>query len=82
MVAARLSENPDVSVLVLEAGGEENELFYSHIPGSVAFLQKTSMDWQYFTVPQKKYGNGLNDNVVQNEMCVVFTSKIFILKFF
>lgn len=63
VLASRLSEDEKISVLVLEAGGEETELFYSHIPGATAFLQQTDFDWQFFTVPQSDCCDGLNDNV-------------------
>src|SRR5438309_81 len=50
VMAARLSEDPNVKVLLLEAGGSEN--FVSQIPLMAFFLQKTPMDWAFVTEPQ------------------------------
>lgn len=52
-MGARLSEDPSVSVLVLEAGGEEEHYWYSHIPGFAPHLQVSDFDWEYKTEPQK-----------------------------
>ena len=57
MVAARLSENPMVKVLLLEAGGSES--IVSDIPQTTIMLQGTTVDWQYETVPQRKACLGL-----------------------
>jgi choline dehydrogenase len=65
VLAARLSESPDATVLLLEAGGEENEPFYSHIPGAAAFLQESKIDWQYYTVPQTKCCESFIDRQVR-----------------
>jgi len=53
VLAARLSENPDVRVLVLEAGPPDtaDEI---HIPAAVNLLFKTAYDWDYQTVPQDR----------------------------
>ena len=61
MVASRLSENPDITVLVLEAGGEENIL--TDIPLTSAANEMSAIDWQYKTVPQKNACFGLDNNV-------------------
>lgn len=50
IVAARLSENPAHSVLLIEAGGRPSPLF--SIPITAPMLQLTPYDWQYKTVPQ------------------------------
>ncbi|MGX9294303.1 GMC family oxidoreductase [Tsukamurella paurometabola] len=52
VMAARLSEDPGVSVLLLEAGGEA-DADEIHIPLAFASLFKTKWDWNYTTVPQK-----------------------------
>ncbi|KAK7868158.1 hypothetical protein R5R35_003033 [Gryllus longicercus] len=49
VVAARLSENPDWSVLLLEAGGDPPP--DSEVPALFAALQNTPMDWAYRTEP-------------------------------
>ena len=70
VLAARLSENPDVSVLVLEAGKEENEVWYSHVPGHVAHLQLGPLDWHFQTTPQENACLGNTKRV--NRFCFIF----------
>src|SRR3954452_12720006 len=51
VLAARLTEDPDVSVLLLEAGpadGKEN----IHVPAAFGSLFKTDVDWDYATAPE------------------------------
>ncbi|XP_076333084.1 glucose dehydrogenase [FAD, quinone]-like [Tachypleus tridentatus] len=50
VVASRLSEDPRVTVLLLEAGGKEN--IVTDIPIAAAMIQKTPLDWAYQTEPQ------------------------------
>ncbi len=50
-VAARLSERPDLNVLILEAGGPDSQQEI-HIPAAFPHLFKTPFDWDYMTVPQ------------------------------
>ncbi len=51
-LAARLSEDSDKNVLVLEAGPpDENP--YIHIPAAFPNLFKTPLDWAYTTTPQE-----------------------------
>src|SRR5437773_10559115 len=63
VVAARLSEDADISVLLIEAGGTGWKVPYSHIPGFVAFNQKSSIDWQFRTEPQEKANFGQKNKV-------------------
>ncbi|XP_017780074.1 PREDICTED: glucose dehydrogenase [FAD, quinone] [Nicrophorus vespilloides] len=49
VVASRLSENPKWTVLLLEAGGDENEI--SDIPTLAGYVQMSEMDWMYQTSP-------------------------------
>ncbi|KAI1301455.1 Glucose dehydrogenase -like protein [Halotydeus destructor] len=51
VMAARLSENPAISVLLLEAGGSESLL--SEVPIAAITVQTTPIDWQYYTEPQE-----------------------------
>lgn len=51
VMANRLSEDPTVRVLLLEAGGSENLI--SDIPIAYQSLQQTPMDWSYATEPQE-----------------------------
>src|SRR5215204_553229 len=51
VLAARLSEDPDVSVLLLEAGGpDSNENI--HVPLGYLQLAGTDVDWGYSTAPE------------------------------
>ncbi|XP_071448676.1 glucose dehydrogenase [FAD, quinone]-like [Hetaerina americana] len=47
VVASRLSEIPTWKVLLLEVGGDENEV--TDVPSLAAYLQLGDMDWQYKT---------------------------------
>lgn len=57
VLANRLSEDPHLSVLLLEAGGNENLL--SDIPIAYQLLQKTKLDWNYQTERQRDACFGL-----------------------
>ena len=50
-LAARLSEDPSVSVLLLEAGGPDRALEL-HVPAAFSKLFRSAYDWNYDTVPQ------------------------------
>jgi len=51
VLASRLSEDPSVKVLLLEAGGSHKDLAIS-TPGLVATLWRGKHDWGYKTTPQ------------------------------
>ncbi|MGH3360698.1 MAG: GMC family oxidoreductase [Nocardioidaceae bacterium] len=53
VVAARLTEDPGVRVLLLEAGGED-DADEIRIPAAFASLFKTRWDWNYTTTEQKQ----------------------------
>jgi choline dehydrogenase len=55
VVAARLTEDPSVSVLLLEAGPEDDDDMI-HLPVGFSALFKTRWDWGYQTTPQKQLG--------------------------
>ncbi|KAG1670510.1 Glucose dehydrogenase [FAD, quinone] [Nymphon striatum] len=59
VVASRLSEDPSISVLLLEAGGHETLL--SRIPVLAADLQRSNVDWKFKTVPQEHACFGLKN---------------------
>ena len=50
-VAARLSEDPRASVLLLEAGGPDSDPTI-HVPARFSELFHSEVDWDYETVPQ------------------------------
>lgn len=54
-VAGRLSEDPSVTVLLLEAGGSNDALEVS-MPAAFPNLFKTRWDWNYQTTPQPGLG--------------------------
>jgi len=53
VIAARLTENPGTSVLLLEAGGEA-EADEVSIPAAFSSMFKTRWDWNYSTTEQKQ----------------------------
>jgi choline dehydrogenase len=56
VLASRLSEDPDVSVLLLEAGPPDlNENI--HVPLGYLQLARTELDWDYGTAPEPNCGN-------------------------
>ncbi|XP_063833148.1 glucose dehydrogenase [FAD, quinone]-like [Ostrinia nubilalis] len=57
VLAARLSEDPSVTVLVLEAGKPENML--TDIPAIAPFFQRTEYSWPYFMEPQQGVCRGM-----------------------
>ncbi|UUT34474.1 GMC family oxidoreductase N-terminal domain-containing protein [Microbacterium elymi] len=54
-LAARLSEDPSVSVLLLEAGGPDKAMEL-HVPAAFSTLFRGRYDWNYDTVPQAQAG--------------------------
>ncbi|CAH0696832.1 unnamed protein product [Spodoptera exigua] len=62
VLANRLSEIPDWKVLLIEAGNNEN--YVMDIPIVANYLQFTSANWGYKTMPSKKYCAGF-----ENQQC-------------
>lgn len=60
VLANRLSENPDWTVLLIEAGQAEN--FMMDFPILANYLQFTQTNWKYKTEPSNKYCMGLDNN--------------------
>lgn len=56
VLANRLTEDADVKVLLLEAGGPDRNPMI-HIPGGFAKLQNPSVNYCYSTAPQKHLNN-------------------------
>ena len=65
-VAGRLSERADLKVLVLEAGGADDEPNI-HVPAAFPHLFKTPLDWNYETEPQE-HCDGRTDYVPRGKM--------------
>jgi choline dehydrogenase-like flavoprotein len=59
VLAGRLSEDPSISVCLLEAGGKDNSAFIQAPSGVAATVPYGFFSWNYDTTPQK----GLNDRV-------------------
>ncbi len=53
VLAARLSENPDCSVVLLEAGGEPDPRL-APVPGAASRMRNTCADWAFTTTPQRE----------------------------
>lgn len=56
VLANRLSENPDISVLLLEAGEPDRNLLF-HWPAGFAKMTKGIASWGWSTVPQRQMQN-------------------------
>ena len=56
VMANRLSENPENKVLLIEAGAPDSKKEI-HIPGAYGELHRSTVDWQFWGVPQKSLGN-------------------------
>ncbi len=52
VLANRLSANPSNTVLLIEAGGPDKKLEIN-IPGAYTKLNRTSVDWSFWTEPQQ-----------------------------
>lgn len=56
VLANRLSAQPGTSVLLLEAGAPDKKLEI-HVPAAYSKLNRTSIDWAYWTEPQEYIDN-------------------------
>ncbi|CAL1531932.1 unnamed protein product [Lymnaea stagnalis] len=61
VLASRLSEDPSVTVLLLEAGESDWGNESIEIPGLASLNLRSSIDWQYFTEPQDNVMHGFKD---------------------
>lgn len=82
VLATRLTEDADVSVLLLEAGGPDHRLdFRTQMPAALAFpLQGKRYNWAYLTEPEPHMNNrrmecgrgkGLGGSSLINGMCYI-----------
>ena len=60
VLAARLSEDRNSTVLLLEAGDDYTENAMYHIPSAVGMLQHSDADWQFYREPQDHSLKGMN----------------------
>ena len=65
VIAGRLSEDPDVSVLLLEAGPSDKDFPAISVPALAGHLGH--LDWNFISEPMKKAGNwfSLKTNSIQ-----------------
>lgn len=61
VLASRLSENPDVTVLLLEAGGDDRGDERISVPAFATLLRRSDRDWDYSTTTQKHGMEGFID---------------------
>ena len=54
VLASRLSEDHDVTVLAIEAGHSDLKQLFSRIPAGFGRLFGTAVDWNYYT--EKEHG--------------------------
>lgn len=59
-LAARLAEDPDVTVCLVEAGGKGRDLFIRMPAGNGFVFGNPQLDWEYHSVPQP----GLNERSI------------------
>ncbi|GJJ10082.1 hypothetical protein Clacol_004308 [Clathrus columnatus] len=53
VVASRLAEDPNISVLLIEAGQDNDLIENTKMPGGWVLLSETNEDWNVVTAPQK-----------------------------
>jgi choline dehydrogenase len=63
VIANRISEDNDVTVLLIEAGGSELSNDNIRVPIKQGKLQKSNEDWVYYSTPQKHRQLAMNDQV-------------------
>ncbi|XP_067676235.1 alcohol dehydrogenase [acceptor]-like [Haliotis asinina] len=61
VLASRLSENGHVTVLLIEAGGDDRNQETLDVPVLVGLNQKGIFDWAYLTEPQQHAHSGLTE---------------------
>lgn len=71
VLASRLSEDPRVNVLLLEAGGEESVDMWNHVPLWNPIQHGSTADWGFFTTPQKHACKA-----AKNQKCPIPLAKI------
>lgn len=69
VLAARLSEDPAVTVLLMEAGGSETVL--SNTPGLSESLLGTMLDWKHLSISQNHSCQSMN-----NRQCLLSSGRV------
>ncbi|KAJ3657987.1 hypothetical protein Zmor_009757 [Zophobas morio] len=69
ILATRLSELDKISILLIEAGGEETD--FTQIPAMWPYHQFSDFNWGYYSTPQKQCCLGMN-----NSQCMVARGKV------
>ncbi|XP_072044892.1 alcohol dehydrogenase [acceptor]-like [Amphiura filiformis] len=64
VVASRLSEDSNSTVLLLEAGSSDEDCPNISIPAMVGTLWQTDIDWSFKTVPQKHAAQAYTDETI------------------
>lgn len=68
VLASRLSDDPRLNVLLLEAGGEESIDMWNHVPLWNPIQHGSQADWGYLTTPQKHACKSAK-NQVNGDLC-------------
>ncbi|KAK7225313.1 hypothetical protein V2G26_013316 [Clonostachys chloroleuca] len=63
VVANRLSENPETSILVLEAGADMSDDPRVNIPALWTTLMSSDAVWHYQTIPQPGMGDDQSESL-------------------
>ena len=63
VLASRLSEADDVTVLLLEAGPDDRGVAKISTPALAVSLWHSPLDWEYYTEPQKQSHQGFVEKV-------------------
>lgn len=67
VLANRLSEDSDVTVLLLEAGPDDRDYPNVSVPGFAEYNYHSEIDWEYYTEPQEFAMNGFEENVCKEK---------------
>ena len=79
VIASRLAEDKDKSILVIEAGGEPSDEPIIDVPLLADSARGSDYDWQYHTVPQKHGCLGHKEQVNEFTLIGVIRVVIFFL---
>lgn len=63
VLANRLSEDPDVTVLLVEAGDDDRNNINISTPGYSRHLMHSKYDWNFYTEPQRHALQGFKSRV-------------------